>query len=180
MNFEQISSSIEYHGRAFDVRKDQFKTPGNKTRSYDVIEHVNSVCMVPIDAHGNIYFVRQFRPAIGENLLELPAGTLDEGEPFQLGCTRELREEIGMEAKNVLRLGAFYLAPGYCTELMEAFLVRELVENPLPPDDDEYLEVVKIPIKTVFQLVSEGKITDSKSLAALLLAKVHLEEYLID
>jgi len=180
MNFEKISSSIEYYGRAFNVRKDHFRTPSNKTKAYDVIDHVNSVCMVPIDSQGNIHFVRQFRPAIGESVLELPAGTLDEEEPFEQGCIRELREEIGMEAKSILRLGAFYLAPGYCTELMEAYLVSNLVANPLPPDDDEYLEVIKIPVKTVYQIAAEGKITDSKSLAALLLAKVHLEKQLAD
>ncbi|HWS24446.1 MAG TPA: NUDIX hydrolase [Anaerolineales bacterium] len=180
MNFEKISSSIEYYGRAFNVRKDHFRTPSNRTKAYDVIDHVNSVCMVPIDSQGHIYFIRQFRPAIGEHLLELPAGTLDNEEPFEQGCMRELREEIGMEAKNVLRLGAFYLAPGYCTELMEAFLASELVENPLPPDDDEYLELIKIPIKIVYQMVNEGKITDSKSLAALLLAKAHFEKQLTD
>lgn len=178
MKFERSSSSIEYSGRAFNVRKDHYQTPEGKNRAYDVIEHVNSVCIVPVDQEGFIYFVRQFRPALGQELLELPAGTLDGEEPFVEGCSRELREEIGMEAKNMLRLGAFYLAPGYCTELMEAYLATSLVHNPLPPDEDEYLAVVKVLIKDAYQMALDGEITDSKSLASLLLARSYLEKQL--
>lgn len=178
MNFSKIDSSIEYEGRAFNVRKDKFKTPSGQVKGYDVIDHVGSIVVVPIDDQGNMIFVRQFRPAIDMELLELPAGTLDDGEAFVKACARELREEIGMEAKNIIRLGAYYLVPGYCTELMEAFLATDLIVNPLPPDEDEYLQVIKIPIAKAYKMAELGDIFDSKTLAAMLMARSHLENYL--
>jgi len=178
MKFIKTDSSVEYEGRAFHVRKDIYKTPSGQLKAYDVIDHVGSICVVPVDAQGNIIFVRQFRPAIDMELLELPAGTLDVGEDFSAACSRELREEIGMEAKHILRLGAYYLVPGYCTELMEAFLATDLIVNPLPPDEDEYLQVIKIPIAKAYKMAASGDIFDSKSLAALMLARGHLESNL--
>lgn len=178
MKFVKTESSVEYVGRAFNVRKDVFKTPSGQLKGYDVIDHVGSICVVPVDTEGNIIFVRQFRPALDMELLELPAGTLDEGEEFEVACARELREEIGMEAKHILRLGAYYLVPGYCTELMEAFLATDLIVNPLPPDEDEYLQIIKIPIEKVYKMAAAGDIFDSKSLAALMLARGHLEGHL--
>lgn len=178
MKFIKIDSSVEYDGRAFSVRRDTFTTPSGNQKAYDVIDHIGSICVVPVDEEGNIFFVRQFRPAINMELLELPAGTLDEDEEFATACARELREEIGMEAKHILRLGAYYLVPGYSTELMEVFIATDMIVNPLPPDEDEYLQVIKIPISKVYQMAAAGDFSDSKTLAALMLARVHLENYL--
>lgn len=171
MKLNKKSSELVYTGRAFSVRKDELVTPDGKTVYYDVVDHVGSVSIVPVDDSGNLYFIRQYRPSVDEWLLELPAGTVEPGETFENAAIRELREEAGMRADKLTRLGAYYLAPGYCTELMEAFLATGLSEDPLPPDDDEYLEVIKIPFQEAYGLANNGQIRDGKTLAALWLAK---------
>jgi ADP-ribose pyrophosphatase len=96
---------------------------------------------------------------------------LDPGEDPHESGIRELREEIGMDAKDIQRLGGFYLAPGYTDEYMTVFLARELFNSPLAPDEDEFLNVVCIPIAEAYQQAWAGKIRDGKSLAALFLAQ---------
>jgi 8-oxo-dGTP pyrophosphatase MutT (NUDIX family) len=178
MPFELIKSETLMEGRAFKIRRDHLKTPDGKETKLDIIEHGGSVVIIPIDADGNILFVRQYRHAAGGDLLELPAGTREGEEPFEECAAREIREETGMEAGKLEDLGKFYLAPGYSTELMGVFLATELKHNPLEADDDEFLSVEKISIKEAFQMAGRGDMPDAKSLAALLLAKPHLEKYL--
>src|SRR6185503_14869900 len=113
----------------------------------EIIEHGGSVVVIPMDAQANIWFVRQYRHAAGSDLLELPAGTRDGNEPFEKCAARETREEIGMEAGTLKKIGEFYLAPGYSSEFMAAFLATDLKHNPLDPDADEFLSVEKIPAR---------------------------------
>jgi ADP-ribose pyrophosphatase len=130
--------------------------------------------IVPVDDQGRILFVRQFRIGAGEDLLELPAGLLEEGERPEASANRELQEEIGMAPKTMVKLGEFYMVPGYSTEKLIAFLASGLYESPLAPDEDEVLELVALPIAEVYELVRAGKMTDGKTLASLLLAGPHL------
>jgi ADP-ribose pyrophosphatase len=174
MKFELITSENTYAGRAFNVRRDHLMTPSGNTVKYDIIEHIGSVSLVPVDENGQMYFVRQYRHAAGIDLLELPAGTLEPGEPPEEAARREIREEIGMAAQNMLEIGSFYLAPGYSTELMHVFLATGLTDDPLDPDADEYLSVEKLPVAEALQLAENGQMQDAKSLAALLLAKKYL------
>jgi ADP-ribose pyrophosphatase len=174
MKFELITSENTYAGRAFNVRRDHLLTPSGNTVKYDIIEHIGSVSLVPVDENGLMYFVRQYRHAAGMDLLELPAGTLEPGEPPEEAARREIREEIGMAADNMLEIGSFYLAPGYSTELMHVFLATGLTYDPLDPDADEYLSVEKLSVAEAFQLAESGQLQDAKSLAALLLAKKYL------
>jgi len=174
MKFELIKSENAYQGRAFNVRRDHLLTPNGNTVKYDIIEHIGSVSIVPVDENGLMYFVRQYRHAAEIDLLELPAGTLEPGEPPEEAAFREIREEIGMAAKNLKEIGSFYLAPGYSTELMHVFLATDLTHDPLDPDADEYLSVEKLPIAAALQLAESGQMQDAKSLAALLLAKPFL------
>ena len=111
--------------------------------------------------------------------MELPAGTRDGEEPFEECAAREIREETGMEAGSLLKVGEFYLVPGYSTEFMAVFLATELKENPLQADEDEFLQVEKIPLKQAIEMAERGGIQDAKSLAALLLARPHVEKYLV-
>ena len=177
MSLKKIGTTEVYKARAFTINKDELKTPEGKTVYYDVVVHVGSVSILPVDNQGYIYFIKQYRPSVDEWLLELPAGTLEQGESFEEACHREVREEVGMQAGKITRLGEYYLAPGYCTELMASFLATDLTENPLPPDDDEYLVVEKIHVSEAFQRAEKGEIRDGKSLAALLLAKSYLQAY---
>jgi ADP-ribose pyrophosphatase len=178
MPFELIKSETLLQGRAFKVKRDYLKTPNGDETKLEIIEHGGSVVVVPIDNDGNLLLVRQYRHAAQQDLLELPAGTRNNEEPFEECAAREIREETGMEAGNLLRVGDFYLAPGYSTEFMAVFLATELKYNPLEADFDEFLQVEKLPIKQAVELFQSGKMLDAKSLAAWLLAKPHLEKYL--
>jgi len=178
MPFELIKSETLLQGRAFKVRRDYLKTPNGRETKLEIIEHGGSVVLIPLDDDGNLLFVRQYRHAAGADLLELPAGTRDENEPFEKCAAREIREETGMEAGKLQKVGEFYLAPGYSTELMAVFLATDLKHNPLEADEDEFLQVEKIPLKKAIEMAEGGDMPDAKSLAALLLAKPHLEKYL--
>ncbi len=178
MPFELIKSETLLQGRAFKIRRDTLKTPDGRETKLEIVEHGGSVVILPVDERNNLLFVRQYRHAAGGDLLELPAGTRDKNEPYEKCAAREIREETGMAAGKLEKLGEFYLAPGYSTELMAVFLATELNENPLQADDDEFLNVEKIPLKKVFEMAQRGDMPDAKSLAALLLAKPYLEKYL--
>ena len=175
MPFELIKSEVLLQGRAFKVRRDTLKTPDDRETKWEIVEHGGSVVILPVDGEGNLLFVRQYRTAVGKELLELPAGTRDGNEPFEECAAREIREETGMEAGKLQKLGEFYLVPGYSTELMAAFLATDLKENPLDADEDEFLDLQKIPIKRAIEMAERGEIQDAKSLAALLLGRSHLE-----
>ena len=174
-SFELLKTETLLQGRAFKIRRDTLKTPDGRETKFDIVEHGGSVVIVPVDADGNILFVRQYRHAANMDMLELPAGTRDGNEPFEDCAAREIREETGMEAGKLIHVGSFYLAPGYSTEYMGVFLATDLKHNPLEADDDEFLSVEKMSIKEAFALAERGDMPDAKSLAALLMVKPHLE-----
>jgi len=174
MPFELLRSETLLKGRAFAIRRDWLKTPDGRETKYDIIEHGGSVILVPLDADGNLLFVRQYRHAAGTDLLELPAGTLDEGEEPAVCAAREIREETGFAAGTLEKIGEFYLAPGYSTEFMIVYLARDLTYDPLEADADEFLSVERIPLAEAIQMAERGEMPDAKSLAALFLARGYL------
>lgn len=174
--FEFIKSETLLQGRAFKIRRDWLKTPDGRETKFEIIEHGGSVVIIPVDEDGNLLFVRQYRHAAGTELLELPAGTRDGDEPFEECAAREIREETGMEAGKLQKVGEFYLAPGYSTEFMAVYLATDLKHNPLEADDDEFLSVEKIPMAEAIRRAERGEIPDAKSLAALLLARPYLAQ----
>jgi len=169
MTFETLSSEITYQGRAFTVRRDQVQAPDGQILKLDIVQHIGAVTILPVDELGQVWFVRQYRHATGKNLLELPAGTLTPGELPENCAAREIREETGMGARTMVKLGSFFLAPGYSTEYMHVFLASDLYPDPLPGDEDEFLSVEKVPLEHVRDLVRSGEILDSKTLSALYL-----------
>lgn len=175
MPFELIKSEILLKGRAFAIRRDWMKTPDGRETKFDIIEHGGSAVIVPLDADGNLIFVRQYRHAAGTDLLELPAGTLDENEEPAVCAAREIREETGYAARKLEKIGEFYLAPGYSTEFMVVYLATDLKYDPLEADADEFLSVEKIPLEKAFDMAEAGEMPDAKSLAALLLVRKYLK-----
>lgn len=173
-SFQLLRSETLLQGRAFRVRRDFLRAPDGRETMYDIIEHTGSVVLVPIDEHGNILFVRQYRPAAGIQLLELPAGTLDENESFEACAAREIREETGMAADHLEKAGQFFLVPGYSTEFMAVFIATGLRPDPLPTDLDEFLQLERIPLEQAMRMAEGGEIPDAKSLAALLMARSRL------
>lgn len=162
-----------HKGRKFDFAV--VTLPGRSGRPIDreIVRHPGAVIIVPLiagDSGDELVFVRQLRVAPDVSLLELPAGTLERGEnPF--GCAaRELEEETGFRAATVTALGRFYTSPGMSDEVMHAFVARDLSAVGQSLEDDEDIEVVRVPAKSVHRLLLEGDLVDGKSLAALLLA----------
>jgi ADP-ribose pyrophosphatase len=178
MPFELLKSELLMKGRAFAIRRDHLKTPSGDETIFDIIEHGGSVVLIPVDERGNILLVRQYRHATGQEMLELPAGTLDDDEAPEVCAAREIREETGMAAEVLTKLGEFYLVPGYSTEFMVVYLATGLSYNPLEADVDEFLSVESVPVAEAIKMAERGEIPDAKSLAALFLAKPFLEKWL--
>jgi len=171
MALEILESQTIYTGRVFSLRQDKIRLQNKLVSQIDVVVHHGAVAILPIDKDGYVWFIRQYRPAAQEVLWEIPAGTLEKSEIPEDCAQRELREEIGMGAGQLQKIGAFYLAPGYSTELIHIFLAADLFPDSLEGDADEEIETVRLSIAEVYQLVQQGEIRDAKSLAVLLLAQ---------
>jgi len=169
-----IKSESQYVGPVFDVESVSVNLPDGRTRKYDRVNIQNAVTILPLDAEGCVYFVRQYRIGAKKEMLELPAGKIETGEEALATAEREIREEIGMAAGKMQELGRFYVSPGYSTEYMYTYLATGLYPSPLAPDQDEYLNVVKLTLDAVKQMVLKGELDDSKSLAALFQALPYL------
>lgn len=176
MKFKTIHSEPIYQGKVFGVRKDQVEYPQGKLGYLDVVDHPGAVTLIPIDEHRRIWFVRQYRYAAGRELLELPAGTLEKDESPEHSASREVREEIGMAAGKLRKIGEFFMAPGYSTEHMYVFLATDLRSDPLKRDEDEFLSIEQVPIEKAYTMADTGQVQDGKTLAALLLARPYLAE----
>lgn len=172
--FTRLHTEIGYQGRAFKVRKDTLRLPDGRETVYDIIDHPGAVTIIPVDDSNNILFIKQFRPATGEILLELPAGTLEKGEDPKDCAAREIQEETGFAAKTLTPLGAVWLAPGYSTEYLRFFLANDLYVSPLIGDEDEFITLEPIPYIEALEMAYTGKIKDGKSLAGLLLLSRHM------
>ncbi len=175
MPFEVVKSEVLFKGKAFTIRRDSLRLPDGHETKLEIVEHVGSVVIIPMDKEGHMLFVRQYRHASGLDLLELPAGTHNLNETPEACAKREVREETGMAAGKLEHLGGFYLAPGYSTEYMNVYLATELRKAPLPPDVDEILSVEALPVKQALKMAGSGEIPDAKTLAALFLARSRLQ-----
>jgi ADP-ribose pyrophosphatase len=174
MAYDLIQTNVVFKGRVFDVRQDEVLLPNGRQTRVDLVDHAEAVTILPLDQDGSIWFIRQYRHPAGRHLLELPAGVLEQGELPEIGAARELREETGMAAGHLKKLGAFYLAPGYSNEYLHAFLATDLRVDPLQADEDEFIECVKVQAAESVMMAERGLIEDAKSLAALLLARPYL------
>lgn len=176
MNFEWLEEEEKYRGRAFAVEKVKVRLPDGRETTYDYVKHSGAVTLVPVDDQNRILFVNQYRMGVKGILRELPAGTLEEGEDPALCAAREIREETGMAAGTISKLGEFFLAPGYSSEYMHVYLMTDLYPSPLKHDDDEFLQTEAIPVDTVWEMIYSNQIKDGKTLACLLLALKSLKK----
>ena len=171
MTFETEFTQTVFEGSVFSVRQDRVLYPDGRRVQMDIVDHHDAVTILPVDGEGQIWFIRQYRHAAGKELLELPAGVAEAGEAMEVSALRELREEIGMGAKNMEKIGGFYLAPGYSTEYMHVFLATDLYPAPLPGDESELLSVEKVEARQAVHLAESGGLDDSKSLITLFWAR---------
>jgi len=171
----QLSSRSIFEGRVVSLRVDEVLLPDGGTSTREVVDHRPAVVIVPIDDSGNLLMVRQYRYAVGETLLEAPAGVVEEGEEPDETAQRELQEEVGRISGNLRKLGEFWATPGFCNELMHAYVARDLSHSSLAADDDENITVVPVPVAEALDMIASGAIRDAKTIAVLLLARHHQE-----
>lgn len=157
-----------YRGKIVNLRVDNAELPDGTTALREVIEHPGGVCVAALTEKEELLFVEQFRYPYMETVLELPAGKLEYGEdPFEAG-KRELQEETGAAAKTYRDLGKLYPTPGYCGEIIHMYLAENLTFSEQHLDEDEFLEVRRIPLETAFQMVMRNEIRDSKTQVGIL------------
>ncbi|MBA4384131.1 MAG: hypothetical protein C0410_05295 [Anaerolinea sp.] len=176
MNNSENANRTVFTAKLFTVKNIDVPLPNGKIKTYELVDIQNAITILPIDDEDNVYFVEQYRIGAGKTLLELPAGKIEIDEDPVETARRELREEIGMDAGEIRSLGNFYMSPGYANEFMYCFLATGLYPAPLAPDADEFINVKKIPLSQVLELVNNGKLDDSKTLAVLMLAQKYINK----
>lgn len=165
---ETLSSEVVFDGRAIKVRVDTVRTSDGRQTTREIIEHSPVIVVVAVDADDNILLVKQYRRAIDKELLEIPAGGIDEGEAPEAAVVREMQEETGLRPQKVARLGGFYSTPGFCNEYLHLYLATDFTPDPLSAEDTAGIEVVRVPVTQVPELVNSGKMEDAKTIAGLL------------
>jgi ADP-ribose pyrophosphatase len=164
-------------GRVVDVFRDTVKVrwDGEEREAvYDLVHHPGATAIVPLFEDGTVALLHQFRYAVGTEIWEIPAGTLEPGEPFLECARRELEEEIGHRAGRWTLLATFYTSPGFCDEELHVFLAEDLSPGRVGPDPDEHLEVVRVPLSEALTWVETGRIVDAKTMIGLLRARERL------
>ena len=156
-----------YSGRIFRVRIDTVEVDG-KRHDVEVVEHPGSVAIAALPADGGIVLIRQYRPAVGRTLWEIPAGTAEPGEDPAGGAKRELQEETGYSAASWELLCSAYPTPGFCTELVHLYAARELQAGPQQLEQDEQIEVRQVSFQDAWRMQASGEIVDMKTMVALL------------
>lgn len=164
-----ISSHYAYQGRAVRLRVDHVRFPSGRETTREVVEHADSVVIVPVDDRGRVLLIRQYRYSIDKTLLELPAGGLERGESPEECVVRELREETGYLPRRVELLGGFYASPGYSTEYLYLYLAFDLEFSPLTAEDTENISVVPVAPEEIHRLIANREIIDAKTIAGLYL-----------
>ncbi len=162
-----LSSREIYQGRVIKLRVDELEAYSGLRMQREIIEHPGAVVIVSMDSDGLIHWVRQYRHATGQTLLELPAGTLEPGEDPEPCARRELAEETGFAASEWQPLGGFFTAPGFCSEYIHAFAATDLSREEAAGDEDEDIEVVPLSLEDSLRAVDNGQVIDAKSIAAL-------------
>jgi ADP-ribose pyrophosphatase len=164
-----LASRRVFEGRVVNLRVDRVGLPGRGETVREVVEHRGAAVIVPVTDAGEILMVRQYRYAVGEALLEVPAGTLDAGEAPLAAAARELLEEVGARASRWEPLAVLYPSPGVMTEVMHLFLATGLTEGRPQRAPDEVLSIERVPLPRAVEMVRGGEIRDAKSAAGILL-----------
>lgn len=164
-----IGSEEIYRGRVVKLRVDRVRLADGREAKREIVGHQGAVCIVPV-LDGQILLLQQFRLATGGVLLEVPAGTLEVGEEPAACAARELEEETGYRAATLRPLFSTYLAPGYSSELMHAYLAEGLTPGATHLDADEQVELTPLPIAEIERRILAGEIRDAKTIASVLVA----------
>ena len=171
---ETVESKTLYEGSIVRLKLDTARLENGKTARREVVEHPGGVAVLAMEDDGTVYTVKQFRYPLSRVLEELPAGKLDGPEDHRKGAERELSEEVGAEAGELIYLGHLLPSPGFCNEVLHMYFARKLCHGEQHPDEDEFLEVERIPFDTLYERAMAGELTDGKTVAIILKVKEFL------
>ncbi len=170
---EIIATREIYRGPIFEVATDTVRE-GDKTYQRDVVRHPGGAGVVAYFTDGTVALVRQYRHPPATYVLELPAGKLENNERPETCAARELEEELGVVAGRMEQISEFYSTPGFCSETLWVFLATELTETATKYEEDEIIEIVRLPFARAVEMIATGEIRDAKTIIGLLLAAPRL------
>ncbi len=177
MKFEEktIKSEEIFRGKIFTVKKATVELPDKSQAFREVVIHHGGAGIIAIDSDKNILLVRQYRKGVEREVLEIPAGKLEENEDPKKCCERELLEETGYAAGEITDLGVIYPTPAYCSEITHIYMATDLIKKEQRLDSGEFLEVVRVKLDEAYDMVLSNKICDAKTVVAVLKAKQLLD-----
>ncbi len=165
-----MKSDLIYKGKVFELRSEEVLINNRKTKR-DVVYHPGAVAIL-VKKYNEFLFVRQYRHPAKERLIEVPAGTLEENESPIETAKRELLEEAGIKANNLIYLIKFFVAPGYCSEIIHLFYTDDFEITKNNPDDEEDIDIIWVDIERAYDMIKNNEIKDAKSIIALLYYKL--------
>ncbi len=168
---KQLSREVIFEGKIFTVARDVNELADGKTAPRELVLHTGGAGILPVDSDGNITLVKQYRCGVSGVLTEICAGKLEKSENPMDCAVREMVEELGIRAKNIVPLGSFAPTPAYDSEITYIFLATDLEYVGQKLDDGEFLELVKIPLDEAVKAVMNGSISDGKTQIAILKAE---------
>ncbi|MBS3904144.1 MAG: NUDIX hydrolase [Simkania sp.] len=164
----QKTSQLFYEGRVITVCQETFFFEGEQPFKTDLILHPGAATVLPIDDRGELLLIKQWRRASGDILIEAPAGILETHETVAECAMRELREETGFAATTLTQIGKIYTAPGFCNEVLHLFIAEGLVEDPLPKDTHENIDLFSVSLTNALDMIETGVICDAKTIVLIL------------
>ncbi len=170
---KRVGEKIIFQTKLFTIKDVALDFSGKKI-SYQILEKKDTVIIVPITSEGELILIKEYFTAIDEYQIDLPGGRIDPGHSEIETVNKELQEEIGYKAGKIDLLGVVTISPGYLTQKAHLFLARDLSESKLEGDEEEALEIVKYPFDKFEELIEQGKITESRAIAALYMARKFL------
>lgn len=175
MSYEVVNREHLCRGKVIDVYRDTITLPNGETCQRETVYRGNAAAIVAVDEQGRILLVEQYRHALGAMTLEIPAGMIEEGEDAASAAYRELEEETGFRAGEMIYFGQYYMSVGFSTEQLAFFLAKNLTKGTMHTDPDEFITVKPMPVKDAMDLLYAGKINDGKTMAGLLAYQAYLQ-----
>lgn len=169
-----VNTNCLYNGHVINLEISDVTLPDGRPATREIVRHPGGVGVVALDDNNDVYLVKQYRVPYDDVLLEIPAGKLDKGEEPLKAAKRELSEETGLVADEIKYIGDFYPSVGFCDEILRMFVATGLKQGDVHPDEDEFVNTVKMPFSEVLKLVLDGTIKDGKTIAAILKTKLIL------
>lgn len=176
MSYEVRSSEVVYKGKVFNIEKDVISLPDGRETTRETIIHHGAAAMLPIDDEGKIIFVRQYRHSARKEVLEIPAGTIEDGEDPYDCAVREIEEETSCKAGKMTFMFKMYSSIGFCNEIIYVYLAENLVKGQFNMDDDEFITIERYSLEESIDLIKKGEICDSKTISAVLAYKDHIQQ----